>query len=314
MGVLCLARFSWAAPYESPVQSTDVWRAQWHDAKRNRDVPVKIYYPKANGPFPVIMFSHGLGGTRETYQYLGEYWAQHGFIVVHMQHIGSDDATWRGGGGMAGLRAAITPKNALDRPHDVSFCIDQITKLNTDPTWSLHGKLDLSHIGMAGHSFGANTTLMVSGMKMPLATQNVADPRIKCAIPMSAPAPMLKNYDTIYGSIKIPTFHMTGTEDTSPVDRANTTPLDRRIPYDHITGADSYLNTFTGGDHMVFSGRPRNTAPVATDDRNHALIQQSSLAFWNAYLKGDAKALAWLRTDFSKELGANGVFEQKKAK
>lgn len=34
----------------------------WRDRLRHRDVPVKIYMPRGNGPFPAIIFSHGLGG------------------------------------------------------------------------------------------------------------------------------------------------------------------------------------------------------------------------------------------------------------
>src|SRR5262245_28292172 len=69
----------------------------WTDTARHRKVPVKIYYPKTgHGPFPVIIFSHGLGGSRENYEYLGHHWASHGYVSVHVQHLGSDDAVWRG--------------------------------------------------------------------------------------------------------------------------------------------------------------------------------------------------------------------------
>ena len=41
----------------------------WHDNARDRDVPVKIYYPRTGDqPLPVIIFSHGLGGSREGYE------------------------------------------------------------------------------------------------------------------------------------------------------------------------------------------------------------------------------------------------------
>ena len=40
---------------------------------------------------PVVLFSHGLGGSREGYGYLGSYWAAHGYVAVHLQHIGSDE-------------------------------------------------------------------------------------------------------------------------------------------------------------------------------------------------------------------------------
>ena len=46
----------------------------------------------------------------------------------------------------------------------------------------------------------------------------------------------------------------------------------------------------------------------------HPLIQQSTLAFWDACLRGDAKAKAWLHSEFVKESGDNGTFEQKIAR
>src|SRR6266487_2307473 len=62
-----------APPYapDRKMLPTDFVRVDWHDAARNRDVPAKIYFPAASaGPFAVIIFSHGLGGTREGYEYL----------------------------------------------------------------------------------------------------------------------------------------------------------------------------------------------------------------------------------------------------
>lgn len=41
-----------------------VARYTWEDTKRQREVPVKIYYPASGpGPFPVVLVSHGLGGS-----------------------------------------------------------------------------------------------------------------------------------------------------------------------------------------------------------------------------------------------------------
>ena len=39
----------------------------------------------------MIVFSHGLGGTRDGYEYLGRHWASYGYVSVHLQHKGSDD-------------------------------------------------------------------------------------------------------------------------------------------------------------------------------------------------------------------------------
>jgi predicted dienelactone hydrolase len=309
MLVAALPLSAWAAPYATPGQEVQTWRGEWRDDKRNRTVPVKIYHPKAGGPFPVIVFSHGLGGTRETYEYLGTYWAGHGYVAVHLQHKGSDDEVWRNGG-MQAMRGAANAKNAIDRARDVSFALDQLETLNNDAVFPLHGKLEMPKVGMAGHSFGAHTTLLASGLKTPV-IDSLADKRIKCAVAMSAPPPASPNYEALFGSIKIPIYHLTGTKDESPIDRPGSTAKDRRVPFDNIRGADSYLTIFKDGDHMVFSGRRGLRGDRSHDAAFHPLIQQGTLAFWDAYLKSDETAKTWLRQEFVKELAENGTFEQK---
>jgi predicted dienelactone hydrolase len=290
---------------------------EWKDTKRDREIPVKIYYPKTgSGPFPVIIFSHGLGGTREAYEYLGRHWASHGYVSVHLQHPGSDDDVWRNAEPaermQAMRRSAANPQNSLNRPVDVSFAIDQMTKLNRE-AGPFKGRLDLNRIGAAGHSFGAYTTLAVAGQVFvgPLVDgRTLADPRVKAAIPMSAPVPTHKGQlDRVYGSIRIPCLHMTGTKDNSPI--GNTPAEDRRIPFDHIRGADQYLIIFKDGDHMIFSGRGRLQGGEQ-DEKFQALIRESTLAFWDAYLRGDPKAKAWLANGgFESVLGKSGTFEKK---
>ena len=288
-------------------------KLDWTDASRERSVPVKIYFPKDGpGPFPLIIFSHGLGGTRDGYEYLGHHWASHGYVSVHLQHPGSDDAVWRGQGFNAINRrmsqAAANPTNAINRPLDVRFAIDQMLRLNAEPG-EFHGKIDPSRIGMAGHSFGAYTTLAVAGEVFGPGERSLSDPRVKAAIAMSSPAPRL-NPDRALSQINIPIFHFTGTDDSSPI--GGTTAAERRIPFDKIHGPDQFLVTFAGGDHMVFAGRSGLRGNRSQDPVFHDLILSSSTAFWDGYLKDIPTARAWLTTGaFSKALGKEGVFEKK---
>ena len=127
--------------YEAPKPSADVEvvRCEWRDAARDREVPAKIYLPKDGaGPFPIIIFSHGLGGSRDGYEYLGRHWAGCGYVSVHLQHHGSDDAVWKGvesAGRARAMREATTNlANTTNRPKDVSFAIDQLIELNGDPS------------------------------------------------------------------------------------------------------------------------------------------------------------------------------------
>ena len=117
----------------------------WRDTLRDRDVPVTIFYPRASGPFPLLILSHGLGGSRDTLTYLGRYWAQHGYVCAQIQHLGTDEGVWRGATTEAQAqemmkRAASDFANILNRPRDVSFAIDQMLKLNADATSPLDGK------------------------------------------------------------------------------------------------------------------------------------------------------------------------------
>jgi predicted dienelactone hydrolase len=289
----------------------------WKDQKRNRQVPVKIYFPiGAHRPFPVIVFSHGLGGDREGYGYLGQHWASHGYISVHVQHLGSDSSLWENKSFdqiMPALRkAAANLDNAKNRPPDISFAIDQLEHLNQqDPR--LKHLFNLQKIGLAGHSFGAWTTLAVAGQVFtrPNGEQvSMPDPRVKAIIPMSAPmSPSMKDADTAFAKIKVPCLHMTGTLDSSPI--GETKVEERRIPFDHMRNADEFLITFNGGDHMIFSGR--GMLPGGDKDESfQTYIAMSSIAFWDAYLMGDAKAKAWLRNGGLKTaLGDEGKLEVK---
>jgi predicted dienelactone hydrolase len=301
-----------AGPYQ-----VDIVRYDWLDTKRDRKVPAKIYYPESgDGPFPVIIFSHGLGGSREGYEYLGRHWTSHGYVSVHLQHLGGDNAVWEGAPlteVMQNMRkSAADIANATNRPLDVKFAIDQVEKMNeNDP--ALKKRLDLARIGVAGHSFGAYTVLAIAGETfVTRGGQEVsgADPRVKAAIPMSAPlASNRLRPDAAFAKIKIPCLHMTGTKDTSPIGMSD--PSDRRVPFDHIKGSDQFLITFKDGDHMIFSGR--GVLPGGgKDDLIQSYIKMSSIAFWDAYLKGDAKAKTWLTGDgFSAALGSDGAFEKK---
>jgi hypothetical protein len=66
---------------------------------------------------------------------------------------------------------------------------------------------------------------------------------------------------------------------------------------------------FNGADHMAFSG---HIIPRATDAGFQALICDGSVAFWDAYLRGNAAAKDWLYNGgFSALIGTKGTFEKK---
>ncbi len=271
------------------------------DRQRDREVPIRIYYPKeSNTAHPLIIWSHGLGGNRDAYAYLGKFWASHGYIVVHVQHRGSDSALLRDGG-MQALRNAGNAKNAIARPKDVTFVLDQLVDLNkTHPI--LKGRLKLDSIGIGGHSFGAQTTLLAGGQLLGPG-MDFHDKRVKALLPMSAPVPLTAFRNRAYSKIKLPAMHMTGTKDNSPI--GETQAADRRVPFDQISGCPQWYINFQDGDHMIFSGRMAraNSVDKEADMQFQKHIKQCSLAFWDAFLKDQKSAWNWINHDMKAYLG-----------
>src|ERR1700722_11080143 len=106
-----------------------------HDAARNRDIPIRVYLPASTMPAPVVIFSHGLGGNREGSAFLGQHWAERGYVAVFLQHPGSDDSVWKGKSmldGMADMDKAVSVQNFMLRVKDVPMVLDQLAIWNAD--------------------------------------------------------------------------------------------------------------------------------------------------------------------------------------
>lgn len=309
----------------SAIETTTVKYQDWSDKARNRTIPVKFYLPKEiKSPLPVVIFSHGLGGSREAATYLGDYWSQHGYIAVFIQHPGSDESFWRPSFNprntsreqlMGKFRQTLAdPMHAVNRGNDVHFVLDQLEKINaSDP--DLKGKFNLAEVAIAGHSFGSWTALTASGQRFFAPggqSRSSGDTRIKAAIYLS-PTPPRRDQDPskVYGSIAIPGIHFTGTLDSSPVN--NTKAADRRIAFDNISKSDQYLIILNGADHGVFGGRKRFKA--SPDDKTHQEVtERMSTSFLDAYLKHDAKAKQWLTQTAPSYLKSLGTYEVKTGK
>ncbi|MFM9862581.1 MAG: alpha/beta hydrolase family protein [Micropepsaceae bacterium] len=293
--------------------AVDTLLGEWTDAARsNRVVPYKIYVPQgATAPAPVVIFSHGLGGNRDGAVYLLNHLAENGYVAVAVQHPGSDTKAVFPGGtvNQAGLRDAISPGAAADRFRDIPFAIDELTTMNANDA-RLKGRMDMSKVGLSGHSYGAITTLALAGQGFgPGGGFSFADDRLKAAIAYSPSKPRQGDPAQVFSGIRMPTFHMTGTRDENPLDPSEPA-ANRIVPYRSIANGDKYLIVFEGGDHMIFSGRSFQGGPRPQDPRFHAWIQKASLAFWDTYLRGNAEAKTYLTGGkFAAELAGEGTYE-----
>jgi len=266
-----------------------------HDAARNRDIPVRVYLPTNTAPEPVVLFSHGLGGSRAGSVFLGEHWAARGYVAVFLQHPGSDDLVWKDEPRQQRMRAmnqAASLDNFLLRVQDVPAVLNQLEIWNTIKTNRLAGRLDMKKVGMSGHSFGAVTTEAVSGETMPVGDQQFSDPRIRAAIAFSPSSPKTGSAAKAFGSVKIPWMLMTGTRDVAPI--GDTDVASRLAVYPALHGAPKYEVVLHNAEHSAFTDRPLPGDREPRNPNHHRVILALSTAFWDAYLRGDADALAWL--------------------
>lgn len=271
-----------------------------HDAGRDRKIPIRVYRVSKVENAPVVMFSHGLGGSRDMSRYLGEHWAARGYVAVFLQHPGSDDKVWREAGigkRMDAMRDAASAENLLLRVGDVPAVLDQLEKWTNEKSHTLHNVMSCKRVGMSGHSFGAQTTQAVAGQKLPLARQELADSRIVAAVVMSPGSPPIGAARSFAG-VTVPWLLMTGTQDTSPI--GGQTVETRLAVFPALPAGDKYEIVLDQARHSVFTDRE-----VPGEKRNpnhHRIILALSTAFWDTYIKNDAAAKDWLKGPKAKEL------------
>jgi pimeloyl-ACP methyl ester carboxylesterase len=296
---------------ERTIQTHDF---EWQDTERNRAVPARLYWPEpvkgasADAKVPLVVFSHGLGGSRMGYSYLGRYWAAQGFASLHVQHLGSDRSIWGGSTWerFTKLRAAASDDNALARAKDVSFAITQI--LNVAEFAPL---IDAQSIAVAGHSYGANTALLLAGAQVKYQSKplSLLDPRVKAAIILSAP-PFHGQGDMqpILAGVKIPTLHLTGTEDNISVPGYSSRLEDRVEVFDAVGGKTKLLAVFDGGTHSIFTDRLDRAGPELNKSVK-TITREVTAAFLRTTLRGEppqrlGDVLTQFRNAFTKVSGA----------
>ena len=264
----------------------------WHDASRNRAVPVRLYWPAdAQGPVPLVVFSHGIGGSRRGYSYLGQHFAAQGMASLHVQHVGSDRSLWLGNPlSLVGrLQAAAQEAEALARVQDMRFALDQLLALKP-----YGAQIDPQRIAAAGHSYGANTVMLLAGAQVPQVPQagGLRDERIRAALLLSAPPFYgLGEPADILRSVTLPTLHVTATEDVIRIPGYYSGAADRVALFNAVGSAAKALAVFEGGSHSIFTDRA-NTGGAELNPKVKAATQSLATAFLRQVFDGAGEALA----------------------
>ena len=293
-----------------------------HDNERNKDIQVTIDYPTRGGPHPVIVISPGYGGTNRSYVGLASYWAANNYVVFRVNHgnliqasrVTSVEDVW----------TQSTPADFRNRVRDITFALDSLQNL-TQRFPELEGKIDATKIGVAGHSYGAHTAMLLGGARTFPGAVSYADPRVKAIVAMSPQGPSDTRGFTneSWKDLRVPALFITGTRDQGTTEME--TPEWRSEAFKLSPAGDKWLVTIEGARHATFTGRTDDLLDAASRERGDriptasqtpsrsgleprtradalALRQQDmfaiargvSLAFFDTYLRGDASARASL--------------------
>jgi len=133
--------------------------------------------PAAEGRFPIVVISHGNGGSHLVYRALSTHLAKNGYVVALLEHAGNN----RNNNELEG-----THENLVNRPRHVRLTIDAVS---SDP--QLRACVQPDNVAIIGHSIGGYTALAVAGGTPWSETRQrvevVADPRVR-ALVLLAPA------------------------------------------------------------------------------------------------------------------------------
>jgi dienelactone hydrolase len=287
-----------------------------------RQMPLKIYYPESQGVFPVIIFSHGAGASKDSAEALGRFWASHGYISIHPTHADSlalrnDDA-----GLWEVVSTMLKDSNGwVERAKDISLIIDSLDNLAKQAP-QLQGKMDRKRIGVGGHSYGAYTAQLIGGATIDIPGgakhQSFASPQVKAILLLSPQGRGQQGLtDSSWNQMNKPMMVMTGSKDQGAQGKGTDW---KREPFDFAPPGNKYLVFIKNADHFSFTGRQagegglglrdsrlrrgrfRDRLNNSSDTVNNRepifdYVKIASLAFWDAYLKDENSARIYLESD-----------------
>ncbi len=234
------ASFEWLQPGPYPVDSSDYeWADTSRPTQKNRDfpgaeqrsLPATIWYPaQFDGPYPLIVYSHGFGSSRGETEYLLRQLASYGYVVV------AADFPLTSGSAPGGPNI----NDVSQQPADVSFLIDTVLALagNEKP---YSGEIDADRIGIMGLSLGGFSTSLTAYHP------RLREPRVKAAISIAGPSANLTEKFYTQNELELPFLMIAGTADRLIDFASNAAVIPQRVP-------DGGLLSIDEGNHIGFVG------------------------------------------------------------
>lgn len=293
------------------------------DERRDREIEITCRYPTEAGSHKLLVWCHGLGGSRHHSRDLTELWASHGFVVIQpmfedsIEHVARDHPE-------LGLQRhhidnnewvsvpevfefmigrLLQPPWWLARAADVTAVLDQAFELLGNVA-DFAGAVDCARTGVGGHSFGAYTSQLLSGVTIDLpggGPTSLRDDRVGAVVIASGQGRDQQGLrDGSWDTVACPMLNITGSKDMGAT---TDDPNWKREPFVFAPPGDKYEVWMDGADHGL-GGISGNISAFVDDEHQRKIVEQTTLAFWRAYIAGDADALAWLNSESPSEFGA----------
>ena len=260
-----------------------------------KDLFLRVTYPETDAAdsFPLIIFSHGGRCSRDAYAGFADHWASHGYVVIQPAHMDSISIPPSDIRGMQMMNTAVRTRRM-----DLPYIIDSIGTIEQISP-QLKGRIDRERIVAAGHSLGGATAMAVTGVIMvdPSSGEEfgLLDERFDALLLITNPGNSPLMPDDPWRFVELPTFVATGTNDVSGLARA----IKKESVFQFPEGAEfattpnhylfiNELDHYMGG--YICKPRPGEEP----DNDAGRIINGVSVAFLDAYLKGDANAQAFL--------------------
>lgn len=249
-------------------------------------VDVRIYYPALTkgqgatadpsaGPYPVVVYSHGFkpfafsaGIDYRNNTFLVETLASFGYVVISPDLSSNNVYFGSNGTGQA---------NSQRDGEDALAALDFAALLGQDPTHPLFALVDEDRAGLAGHSRGADGSLIAAADEV---VARAAQARVKAVVAFAPPATDSRNSNAAlqFGDFSsIPTFLVGASEDSIA-------PISDQQDILALAGAPSWLFEITGGNHSQY----KDSATRILGDSAASLLLTEQQAICRRY------ATAWL--------------------